>query len=1573
MSDTALRVTLLASEWSSSMGGLSTINRQLATLLAKHKQIEVTLLVPQFACSEEEKRAARNCNVIVREAERRPGYNDPLDWLSFPPRDLAIDIVLGHGERLGKQAQVISESHSCKWVQVMHTVPAELGMFNSNSVFSIRCKEDIRTKVDLCKLADLVVAVGPKVQEAYCSLLHSYEKHIDIYQLTPDIFSDFLDVKQATKESDNFQVLIFGSGDPEDFILQGYDTAAKAIVELMDRTYRLIVVGAPDGKQEEVAVNFLMSGISREQLIIRTCVQSKERLKKLFCEVDLAIMPSMTGEFGLTALAALSAGLPILVSGISGFGYALRFEPSGKSFVVDSDDPKEWAKAIAGVRQKDRAERLQEIQMLRNRYKDHYVYSFEKQCNCLVEKMWNMVHGSSVPHEIQAQGHKAEAAYQKALKKGSVKVYRGRIMLLGQGRAGKTSLKKSLLGIPFDPKEESTLGVKVDPSKCEVGVDQVQNWQCTEQKKLDVSEFNDDLAKIIARDLQELEGKDPKTIDKMDLEQADDERLKQSEASPTMGDSIPDSNQVSKTEIDPPSSNVPQRSMPADQDTQSRIDTTAVLPNDVMEMVEQYLQGLKLEDDIKAKEVMLSVWDFAGQHLYYASHSIFLSLRAVYVLVHNLSKDLSTQAEPCARQGTLDILLENPTNQTNLDNLLSWLVSVHCIRPTRDEADDRKGNPRCLRPPVFIVGTHADKPFEDIVEMERCIKKSIKGKAYEKHVIRPFFAVDNTGSLSGYGVQSLQNKIMEVLNQEPYMGEEVPIRWFNFEKVVEELVATKIYHMDLDQLLTVTKRVCRIDDEEELSTMLDFYHDLGVIVKFGRTVVLQAQWLIDLFKLLITVRPYDEVNSLYSECWQELEESGILRMALVDHVFADLVQKGLSKEDILNMMELYGLIAKLSFLPADGEQEERYFVPAQLRSSPSELYQIEPSDCDPCPLYLEFLDGFVPHGLFAQLLARCIRWCSEYNPKTAPNLYQNGARLFIGKQTIFYLILICRKRFIKVILKRKPASAPPTTATMASDVRAFLEDTLKVMSHELSWLRNLKYELCVACAHCLNCTDPCDKHRSVCCTHDDCLRLLPLRPKGQMICPINFGDEPIAPVGLEQWLLLRGTEFHPDVGAKATSQVVPEQQGPLCTAAALKVTLLGDEWSSSAGGLSTLNRELAIHLAKQPRVDVTFFVPEGACTDVHKNAAQRNGITVIEAKERPGYDRLDWLSFPSQDLRMDVVIGHGMKLGCQGQVLKDPRSYNCKWVQVVHTAPEQLGMFKSHSGAISKGGKKHQTEVDLCKLADLVVPIGPKLAEAYSSYLRCKGDQDIFTLTPGLFREFTGLKRNANENSEFKVLLCGRGDAEDFKLKGYDIAAKAFADQELKGEPYRLLFVGAPDGKEDEVAETLLNCGIAEEQLTVRKFVENREKMKDLFCEVDLAIMPSRTEGFGLIVLEALSAGLPILVSGNSGFARALQNLQFDNSSIVDSKEPKDWAKAIKTVRARHGERLLEIETLRESYGQKYSWETQCTKLVEKMRNIVQAETSQPSVQEDLRTNWNVLIIVAVLIGILAVIAYAVL
>ena len=409
---------------------------------------------------------------------------------------------------------------------------------------------------------------------------------------------------------------------------------------------------------------------------------------------------------------------------------------------------------------------------------------------------------------------------------------------------------------------------------------------------------------------------------------------------------------------------------------------------------------------------------------------------------------------------------------------------------------------------------------------------------------------------------------------------------------------------------------------------------------------------------------------------------------------------------------------------------------------------------------------------------------------------------------------------------------------------------------------------------------------------------------------------------------------------KSGNETIPQKatgQGALsATSGTLNVTLLGDEWGSSAGGLSTINRELAIHLSQQSGVNVSLLCPEKACSTEEIREADGYGITIVEAKERAAYDRLDWLSIPPQDHLMDIVVGHGVKLGRQVQFIRESARFpNCKWVQVVHTAPEDLSRYKCYSDPISKGETKHESEVELCKLADLVVPVGPRLKEAYSSYLqRCKTDQDVLSITPGLFqREFGDLvaKQDPNEDGEFKVLLFGRGDDEDFELKGYNIAAQAFTDQRLNNKCYHLIFVGAPEGKQEEVREKLLQRGIVEAQLTVRKFIQSRERLKDLLCEADLAIMPSKSEGFGLVALEALSAGLPILVGSRSGFAKALENVPNGYSCIVNSDDPAKWAEAIEAVRTRHRMRLEEIKALRTSYGEMYSWQEQCEALVNRL------------------------------------------
>ena len=401
----------------------------------------------------------------------------------------------------------------------------------------------------------------------------------------------------------------------------------------------------------------------------------------------------------------------------------------------------------------------------------------------------------------------------------------------------------------------------------------------------------------------------------------------------------------------------------------------------------------------------------------------------------------------------------------------------------------------------------------------------------------------------------------------------------------------------------------------------------------------------------------------------------------------------------------------------------------------------------------------------------------------------------------------------------------------------------------------------------------------------------------------------------------------------STSQEDHDSNSGSTSSRKLRVTLLSSEWRSTKGGLSTINRELAIQLAKHPSVEVSVYLPQ--CSEEDKQVARDHNVRLIKAREMPGLEPNFWLSCLPEDHAVDCVIGHGAVLGQQVQFIKRTHPY-CKWIQVVHTAPEELGMYKEYEERISKGEKKHQVEVELCKLADQVVAVGPKLADAFSGYLRpCGKDQDVLNLTPGIFSEFADVKQASQELGSFSVLVFGRGDSEDFQLKGYDIAAQAIT--ELKDTTYRLVFVGATSGEEEKVADVLLKQGIDRSQLRVRRFNESREKLADLFCEVDLAIMPSRTEGYGLAALEALSAGLPVLVSGNSGFGEALKKVPFASSCVVQSEDPKDWANAIKAVRGKDRKlRLKEAKIVQGEYAEMYSWQDHCNRLVERMLAISQ-------------------------------------
>jgi len=251
-------------------------------------------------------------------------------------------------------------------------------------------------------------------------------------------------------------------------------------------------------------------------------------------------------------------------------------------------------------------------------------------------------------------------------------------------------------------------------------------------------------------------------------------------------------------------------------------------------------------------------------------------------------------------------------------------------------------------------------------------------------------------------------------------------------------------------------------------------------------------------------------------------------MEHVNHVFSKFIQQGVIKDDILNMMEQFGLIAKFSPSPSD----IKYFVPAQLDPSPDDFCQIEPFHTDPCPLYLHFVHGFVPHGLFSQLVSQTIRWCCKKTwPMEQPKLYQNGACFFIGKQ-LHHFILICKKNFVKIVLRNLEAQSHQVSAEkseeLATQVREFVEETLQTLSQDLPCLSGLQYELCVACPYCHQGRDEgsqeCSNHGRMSCVDEECFHLLEVKQDQPLICKKRFWDKVRTVHGLEKWFLKKTSQ-----------------------------------------------------------------------------------------------------------------------------------------------------------------------------------------------------------------------------------------------------------------------------------------------------------------------------------------------------------------------------------------------------------------------------------------------------------------
>jgi len=541
------------------------------------------------------------------------------------------------------------------------------------------------------------------------------------------------------------------------------------------------------------------------------------------------------------------------------------------------------------------------------------------------------------------------------------------------------------------------------------------------------------------------------------------------------------------------------------------------LPEEVAAVTETLLRG-DWEDE--REDVYSTLWDFAGQSVYYVTHPLFLTVRAIYCLFYDLNLNPHGIAKPLVKQGVYKKTVESFNLKTNLDYLDFWMMSVGSLASSHYESSDIGPESEVLPakiPPVFLVCTHADSPYDDRDPKELAfeILGWLKSKPCGAQ-LSGVFVVDNTKSGTESecsGVTHLRQEILNVAKALPHINEAIPIKWLKFDKILNALKENGRRYISLESAKDIASTICNIDEDKEFQTLMNYLHDVRSLIHFddslelNKLVVLDPQWLIDVFKKVITVQPaYNCTETNFVKLWEKLEREGILDGTLLDHVWGRLFSSKETFESLVAILENFSLLCPL---PSDSvNKQTNYLVPSMLKTHPpKKVFELVKSVKIPS-MFIKFETGQVPAGLFPRLVMQFFQWGKEsFLRPGQPQLFQSFARFFTSEHEDWSVIFVCHTSSIEVAVHTGnpslqlaedfsskmtlqthiPCDSPGSSC--ARVVRRQLGLMLECMRSEFHWLRNMKYYMSFLCPVCCNggAMDYCLSHNVQGCKDEHCL------------------------------------------------------------------------------------------------------------------------------------------------------------------------------------------------------------------------------------------------------------------------------------------------------------------------------------------------------------------------------------------------------------------------------------------------------------------------------------------------------
>ncbi len=311
-----------------------------------------------------------------------------------------------------------------------------------------------------------------------------------------------------------------------------------------------------------------------------------------------------------------------------------------------------------------------------------------------------------------------------------------------------------------------------------------------------------------------------------------------------------------------------------------------------------------------------------------------------------------------------------------------------------------------------------------------------------------------------------------------------------------------------------------------------------------------------------------------------------------------------------------------------------------------------------------------------------------------------------------------------------------------------------------------------------------------------------------------------------------------------------------------------------------------------------------------------------------------------KNIRYDIIHSHYWMSGIAAEALK--QAWGIPVVHMFHTLGEMKNRI-ARSESEKEGAYRLDGERRVLKIADRVV--AATLAEQAQLQWLYKADLDkvviippgvdishFYPIPPDEAKQFIGLPPE-----ERMVLFVGRIEP----LKGVDTLIRAMSRLRLADiigqRPVHLAIIGgAPYVSRDEMTGEMTRLQALCQELCLDRMVvflgkRGQDTLPYYYSAADLLVMPSHYESFGMVALEAMACGTPVIASQVGGLAFLIQDGV--TGFHVPDGEPEALAERLTTLLS---DRLL-LRTMGQRaviHARDYAWERIAGQIVALYRSL---------------------------------------